>query len=125
MPALSRTVRRFIMHTLYDRGPMSLVEIQETVRVRFRSKDVPSIVSLSGGLRSPVFVNCASIKIEGRECAVVRMNNDLVRERDDIVRVLAYAHLFKDEREGVRRCLVCNQSRVMYQGQIKCLRCQR
>ena len=125
MPTLSRTCRRYVMSVLFDEGEMSLVEIQEAIRIRFKGKDIPSVVSLSGGLRAPIFVNCIPQRIDGRDCAVIRLNSDLVREREDIVRVLSYSHLFEHERQSTIRCNECNQRRILPKNSQRCLRCQR
>ena len=125
MPTLSRTCRRYVMSALFDKDKMSLIEIQEAIRIRFKGKDIPSIVSLSGGLRAPIFVNCPTQRIDGRDCAVIRLNSDLIREREDIVRVLSYSHLFGHEREITVRCNKCNQRRVLPENSERCLRCLR
>ena len=125
MPTLSRTVRRFIMNKLMDSDAMSLVEIQEAVRIRFKGKDVPSIVSLSGGLRSPIFLNCPPQRIDGRDCAVIRLNRNLIRDVEDMTRVLSYSHLFENERAMTERCSECNQLRLLPENSKRCLRCIR
>ena len=128
MAAVSRTTRRFIAELLFEEGPMNTAAIQDRVRRKCRSKDVPSLVAISGALRPPMFLVISMEKIESfsgkKECSVVSINDNLIKEIHDIPYALAWAHLFGSERRKATRCGRCNQRRLMRDGD-ECLRCQR
>lgn len=123
-------IRRRIATILFERGPMTRIQVGEALMSEGMFREMPSDSSLTALIsKNAQVIQVGVTKVELHNGATVRnmvfdVDRNLIRHEDDLLFTRPFSSMTPNQKRMASLCSVCRQRRIITEGTV-CLTCER
>jgi len=128
--ARNRQVRRIIIETLWERGPMTKGQMYSYIENNHKLLKEPTEHSLSSIMNKnsqviPVGFEIAVTESGNKASHVLfDINREMIKNGKELIMTMPIAILLEKERKGIGRCPLCARMRILTSNEV-CLMCEK